>query len=133
MSDLQLSEDALSCMNDIIQKAEDEFSLESFYKLIQDANLENNEKEVICYSLVVLNGVYNGLNSFRDDYMTKAMSEETRGYLCEVCAGACVAIWSSWGAAVAVGLGVMTAGVGSAVATLVGVFASPLFSKAIGC
>ena len=135
--DISVEETAISdtqreCISQLMDMTSNgNFSFDSANELVRNHKMSEDESRPLYGLIAITSGIYEGICNI-DPLMTKAASPETRGLICEFSVGGIVSIWSSWGVAFAVAAGA-AAPVAAATATVVGLFASPILSRAVGC
>lgn len=109
------------------------FDYYSAQTIVGNSSLEGEDLEAMYLFVAIADGVYEGMLNAENPLLTKAMSPETRQYICDILAGTCVSIWASWGGAIAAGLGICSGGIATLAATVVSIAVSPLMARAMKC
>ena len=127
-----LSTKQMRCLERILQSSKNGgYSFEMAANLIHSSELTEFESSSLLTFAAIMSGIFDSLNSMNME--TKGMGPKTRAFACNVCAGTLVSVWSSWGEAIAVGLGVCTGGVATVAVAAVSVVGGALMSQVMGC
>ena len=128
-----LTENQMRLLGEILQMSEKkDFTFACAFDLVKRSELSEEEAQAMYAFVAITSGIVDALQN-ANPMMTRAMSDGSRRIMCNMLSGTLVSIWASWGGAIAVGLGVCTAGAGAVAITVVSIVGSALMSAVMGC
>lgn len=128
-----LTENQMCLLDEILQMSKKEdFTFANAYDLVMRSDLSGEEAQAMYAFVAIMSGIFDGLQN-ADSMATRAMSDKSRRIVCNMLAATLPTIWASWGGAIAVGLGVCTAGVGTVAVSAVSIVGGALMSEVMNC